>query len=66
MLVDSSGYGYARYTAPFLGARSYMTLRDQNLLVREEPENLTVEPDLEEAAALVCLWANLLHLLPLR
>lgn len=43
VLVDSSGYGYARYTAPFLGARSYMTLRDQNLLVREEPENLTVE-----------------------
>lgn len=47
VLVDSSGYGYARYTAPFLGARSYMTLREQNLLVSEKAENLTAEPDLE-------------------
>lgn len=47
VLVDSSGYGYARYTAPFLGARSYMALREQNLLVSEKAENLTAEPDLE-------------------
>lgn len=47
VLVDSSGYGYARYTAPFLGARSYMTLREQNLLVSEKAENLTAEPDWE-------------------
>ena len=47
VLVDSSGYGYARYTAPFLGARSYMTLREQNLQASGEPENLTAEPDLE-------------------
>lgn len=47
VLVDSSGYGYARYTAPFLGARSYMTLREQNLLVSGEPKNLTAEPDVE-------------------
>lgn len=33
VLVDSSGYGYARYTAPFLGARSYMALREQNMQV---------------------------------
>ena len=46
VLVDSSGYGYARYTAPFLGARSYMALREQNLLVSGEPKNLTAEPDL--------------------
>ena len=47
VLVDSSGYGYARYPAPFLGARSYMALREQNLLVSEKAENLTAEPDLE-------------------
>ena len=47
VLVDSSGYGYARYTAPFLGARSYMALREQNLLVSEKAENLTAEPDWE-------------------
>ena len=47
VLVDSSGYGYARYTAPFLGARSYMTLREQNLPVSEKAENLTAEPDWE-------------------
>ena len=47
VLVDSSGYGYARYTAPFLGARSYMTWREQNLLVSEKAENLTAEPDWE-------------------
>ena len=46
VLVDSSGCGYARYTAPFLGARSYMALREQNLLVSEKAENLTAEPDL--------------------
>lgn len=46
VLVDSSGYGYARYTAPFLGARSYMTLREQNMQVSGEPKNLTAEPDL--------------------
>lgn len=46
VLVDSSGCGYARYTAPFLGARSYMTLWEQNLLVSEELKNLTAEPDL--------------------
>ena len=47
VLVDSSGYGYALYTAPFLGARSYMALREQNLLVSEKAENLTAEPDWE-------------------
>ena len=47
VLVDSSGYGYARCTAPFLGARSYMALREQNLLVSEKAENLTAEPDWE-------------------
>ena len=47
VLVDISGYGYARYTAPFLGARSYMALREQNLLVSEKAENLTAEPDWE-------------------
>ena len=47
MLVDSSGYGYARYTAPFLGARSYMALREQNMQVSGELKNLTAEPDLE-------------------
>lgn len=47
VLVDSSGYGYARYTAPFLGARSYMALREQNMQVSGELKNLTAEPDLE-------------------
>ena len=47
VLVDSSGYGYVRYTAPFLGARSYMALREQNMQVSGELKNLTAEPDLE-------------------
>ena len=37
----------SRYTAPFLGARSYMALREQNMQVSGELKNLTAEPDLE-------------------
>lgn len=31
ILVDSSGADYARYTAPFLGARSYLAMQGQVL-----------------------------------
>ena len=55
VLVDSSGYDYARYTAPFLGARSYMTLREQNLQVNGELKTLT-EDDLAILHAKHTLW----------
>ena len=55
VLVDSSGYGYARYTAPFLGARSYMTLREQNLQANGELKNLTSD-DLAILHAKHTLW----------
>lgn len=55
VLVDSSGYGYARYTAPFLGARSYMTLREQNLQTNGEPKTLTAD-DLVILHAKHTLW----------
>ena len=55
ILVDSSGYGYARYTAPFLGARSYMTLREQNLQANGELKNLTSD-DLAILHAKHTLW----------
>lgn len=37
ILVDSSGADYARYTAPFLGARSYLAM--QNLAQTENMAN---------------------------
>ena len=55
VLVDSSGYDYARYTAPFLGARSYMTLREQNLQANGEPKTLTAD-DLVILHAKHTLW----------
>lgn len=55
VLVDSSGYGYARYTAPFLGARSYMTLREQNLQANGELKHLTAD-DLAILHAKHTLW----------
>lgn len=55
VLVDSSGYGYARYTALFLGARSYMTLREQNLQTNGEPKTLTAD-DLVILHAKHTLW----------
>ena len=55
VLVDSSGYGYARYTAPFLGARSYMTLREQNLQANGELKHLTSD-DLAILHAKHTLW----------
>ena len=55
VLVDSSGYGYARYTAPFLGARSYMTLREQNLQANGELKHLTSD-DLAILRAKHTLW----------
>ena len=55
VLVDSSGYGYARYTAPFLGARSYMTLQEQNLQANGELKTLTAD-DLAILHAKHTLW----------
>jgi len=55
VLVDSSGYDYARYTAPFLGARSYMTLREQNLQANGKLKTLTAD-DLVILHAKHTLW----------
>lgn len=43
VLVDSSGYDYARYTAPFLGARSYLAMQGQNLQTNGELKTLTAD-----------------------
>lgn len=55
ILVDSSGYGYARYTAPFLGANSYLAMQGQNLQVNGELKTLT-EDDLAILHAKHTLW----------
>ena len=52
VLVDSSGYGYARYTAPFLGANSYLAMQGQ---ANGELKTLT-EDDLAILHAKHTLW----------
>ena len=52
VLVDSSGYGYARYTAPFLGANSYLAMQGQ---AYGEMKTLT-EDDLAILHAKHTLW----------
>ena len=56
VLVDSSGYGYARYTAPFLGAKSYLAMQGQKLQVNGELKNLTAD-DLAILHAKHTLWS---------
>lgn len=55
VLVDSSGYDYARYTASFLGARSYLAMQGQNLQANGELKTLTAD-DLAIIHAKHTLW----------
>lgn len=43
VLVDSSGYDYARYTAPFLGARSCLIMQGQTIQTNGELKTLTAD-----------------------
>lgn len=55
ILVDSSGYDYARYTASFLGARSYLAMQGQKLQANGELKTLTAD-DLAIIHAKHTLW----------
>lgn len=56
VLVDSSGYDYARYTAPFLGARSYLAMQEQSLQANGALKTLTAD-DLAILHARHTLWS---------
>lgn len=49
VLVDSSGYGYARYAAPFLGARSYLIVQQQ---IQSQDSNAKRSLSAEEVACI--------------
>lgn len=58
LLVDSGGHAFARCVAPFLGARSYLTVQHQTLSEKAGPERSLTPEEVTLIQAKHTLWCH--------